>query len=429
MLRSIRLMTTVALLVLPAWAQDITGEWQGTLKLGDEELRVILQVAKGHAGGWTATSVVVTQGGIPSHFRVSSVALDASTLKFVIEEVSGAYEGKVTADGNSMKGTWIQEQRLPLDFQRATKKTAWRDPSPHSVQFITVENNARLEVLDWGGSGRPLVLLTGLGNDAHIYDNFAPKLTGTCHVYGITRRGFGVSSVPDPSVNGAYTADRLGDDVLAVLNALKLARPVLAGHSIAGEELSSVASRHPERVAGLIYMEAGFGYAFYDSARGDLRIDRLELEQKLQKLQPEMGTEEMKKLVGELLQTNLPAFERSLREVRKDLAVMPRQEPQHPETPIRKAIYDGVRKYTDIRPPVLAIFALPQQISESFPDEAARAAFEARATANTAAQVNAFEAGVPSARVVRVPHASHYIFQSNEADVLREIKAFLGSLH
>ncbi len=429
MLRLIRLMTMVPLLVLPACAQDITGDWEGTLKLGGEDLRVILQVAKGHAGRWTATSVVVTQKGIPSHFRVSSLTFEGSILRFAIEEVSGAYEGKVNADGNSIKGTWIQEQRLPVDFQRATKETAWRDPSPHSVQFITVENNVRLEVLDWGGSGRPLVLLTGLGNDAHIYDNFAPKLTGTCHVYGITRRGFGASSAPDPSVNGAYTADRLGDDVLAVLNALKLTRPVLAGHSIAGEELSSVASRHPERVAGLIYMEAGFEYAFYDSARGDLWIDRLELEQKLQKLQPEIGTEEMKKLVGELLQTNLPAFERSLREVQKDLAVMPHQEPQRPETPIRRAVMAGVRRYTDIRPPVLAIFALPQQISESFPDEAARAAFEARAAANTAAQVNAFEAGVPSARVVRVPHAGHYIFQSNEADVLREIRAFLGGLH
>ena len=70
------------------------------------------------------------------------------------------------------------------------------DKSPHTVQFITVENNGKLEVLDSGGSGRPVVLLTGLGNDAHVYDPFAPKLTGAYHVYGITRRGFGRSSVP-----------------------------------------------------------------------------------------------------------------------------------------------------------------------------------------------------------------------------------------
>jgi non-heme chloroperoxidase len=429
MLRLIGLVSMAAALALPASAQDITGDWQGRLKLGGEELRVILQVTKDPAVGWKATAAVVTQAGIPSRFRVSPVTLDGSLLKFAIEEVSGAYEGKVHADGNYIKGTWIQAQRIPLDLERATKETAWHDPSPHSVHFVTVENNVTLEVLDWGGSGRPLVLLTGLGNDAHIYDNFAPKLTGTCHVYGITRRGFGASSAPDPSINGTYAADRLGDDVLAVLNALKLARPVLAGHSIAGEELSSVGSRHPERVAGLIYMEAGFGFAFYDKARGDLRIDRLELEQKLKKLQPEIGTEELKKLVGDLLQTDLPAFERSLRELQKDLAVMPQRGPQRPQTPIRQAIYAGVRKYTDIRLPVLAIFALPQGMSESSPDEAARAAFEARAKANTAAQVDAFEGGVPSARVVRVPHASHYIFQSNEADVLREIKAFLGGLH
>ena len=57
-----------------------------------------------------------------------------------------------------------------------------------------------------------------------------------------------------------YSADRLGDDVLAVLDALKLNRPVPAGHSLGGEELSSVGSRHPERVAGLIYLDAGYAY-------------------------------------------------------------------------------------------------------------------------------------------------------------------------
>jgi hypothetical protein len=51
------------------------------------------------------------------------------------------------------------------------------DKTPHTVHFITVETNVKLEVLDWGGSERPVVLLTGLGNDAHAYDRFAPKLT------------------------------------------------------------------------------------------------------------------------------------------------------------------------------------------------------------------------------------------------------------
>jgi pimeloyl-ACP methyl ester carboxylesterase len=60
-----------------------------------------------------------------------------------------------------------------------------------------------------------------------------------------------------------YKADRLGDDVIAVLDQLKLEHPVLAGHSIAGEELSSIGSRQPERVAGLIYLDAAQWFALY----------------------------------------------------------------------------------------------------------------------------------------------------------------------
>jgi len=129
--------------------------------------------------------------------------------------------------------------------------------------MITVEENVGLEVLDWGGTGRPLVLLTGLGNTAHVFDDFAPKLAASYHVYGITRRGYGVSSRPA----SGYDADRLGDDVFAVVETLKLTKPVIAGHSIAGEELSSLAARHTSGVAGLIYLDAIFPYAF-DNGEG-----------------------------------------------------------------------------------------------------------------------------------------------------------------
>jgi pimeloyl-ACP methyl ester carboxylesterase len=105
--------------------------------------------------------------------------------------------------------------------------------------MIAVEKDYKLEVLDWGGTGRPLVLLTGLGDNAHVFDTFAPKLTASYHVYGITRRGFGVSSAPSPETV-SYTADRLGEDVVAVIDALHLNRPVVAGHSLAGEELSYI---------------------------------------------------------------------------------------------------------------------------------------------------------------------------------------------
>ena len=66
--------------------------------------------------------------------------------------------------------------------------TVLRDPSPHQVRFVSVDTSVRLEVLDWGGSGRP-ILFVGCYLTAHVYDNIAPKLTDQFHVYAITRRG------------------------------------------------------------------------------------------------------------------------------------------------------------------------------------------------------------------------------------------------
>lgn len=60
-------------------------------------------------------------------------------------------------------------------------RAPWRDPSPHQVRSITVDSSVQLEVLDWGGSGWPVVLL-GCYLTAHVYDDFAPKLADQFHV-------------------------------------------------------------------------------------------------------------------------------------------------------------------------------------------------------------------------------------------------------
>jgi non-heme chloroperoxidase len=338
-------------------AQDIAGDWQGTLRVGAQDLRLIVNFDKAVDGKWSATLRSIDQGpdwgaGIPAN----SVTLQGSNLNFTIEALRGSYNGSVGADGGAIEGTWTQGHPLPLEFRRATRETAWKDPSPHTVQFVTVDTGpVRLEVLDWGGSGRPLVLLAGLGNTAHIFDKFAPKLTTSHHVYGITRRGFGASSAPPPSA-AAYSADRLGDDVLAVIDGLKWNRPVLAAHSLGGEELSSIGSRHPERVAGLIYLEAGYSYAYYDRARGDLGIDLIYLQKKLERLQPGNSPLDLKPLIEELLSTTLPGFERDLKEMQKNLPEAGTAQPASAAVPpITRAIMTGMQKYTDIRVPVLAI--------------------------------------------------------------------------
>jgi pimeloyl-ACP methyl ester carboxylesterase len=411
-------------------AQDISGDWQGTLKAGPRELRTILEVRKGDSGEWKAVLLSIDQSpDRGAGMATTSFSLDGSHIKFAISQIHGSYDGTLSADGTTITGTFTQGLPLPLEFRRATKETAWTDPSPHSVQFIAVERNVKLEVLDWGGSGKPLVLLAGLGNSAQVFDKFAPKLTAKYHVYGITRRGFGASSAPSPSGDATYSADRLGDDVLAVIDTLKLTRPVLAGHSIAGEELSSVGSRHPDRVSGLIYLDAGYSYAYYDRSRGDLGIDLVDLQKKLQQLQPGKNPPNRRELIEELLATTLPGFERDLRKMQKDLAEAPAaQQPVVQVPPITQAIMTGMQKYTDIRVPVLAIFAVPHATGQPFKDDAERAAADARDEGTAGAQAKAFESGVPSARIVRIPHANHFVFISNEDDVLREMNAFLDGL-
>ena len=111
---------------------------------------------------------------------------------------------------------------------------SWRDPSPHEVRRVTVASSARLEVLDWGGSGQPLVLL-GCYLTAHAYDEIAPKLTNQFHVYGITRRGIGASDRPATG----YTVQRSADDVFEVLDFLNVRRSLLVGNSCAGQILTN----------------------------------------------------------------------------------------------------------------------------------------------------------------------------------------------
>jgi non-heme chloroperoxidase len=416
----------IAALASKLCAQDIAGDWQGMLKAGGQDLRIVLQIQKSDNGGWKATSYSLDQS--PEGIPATSITVQGSSLKVVSDALQGVYEGKFNADWTAIAGTWTQGEAMPLDFHRATQETAWRktDSSPHTVQFITVDNNVKLEVLDWGGSGRTIVLLTGLGNNAHVYDKFAPKLTSKYHVYGITRRGFGVSSAPA----SGYSADRLGDDVLAVIDALKLNRPVLVGHSLGGEELSSVGSRHPEKVAGLIYLDAGYPYAFYDRERGDLNLDIIDLRKKIEQLEPGKAPQNPTQLVKELLETTLPGVERDLHELQKNWeAAPPPAQPPPPMPAITQAIFEGMQRYTDVRVPILAIYAVPHDLGQAFKgDPSARAAAEARDLASTGAQATAFEKGLPSARVVRLPHANHYVFLSNEADVLREMNAFVAGL-
>jgi pimeloyl-ACP methyl ester carboxylesterase len=313
---------------------------------------------------------------------------------------------------------------------RAQQPPAWKDPSPHITQFVAVDKNVRLEVLDWGGSGRPLVLLAGGGDTAHVFDDFAPKLTPTFHVYGITRRGFGESGF---SPEG-YGADRLGDDVLAVLDSLKLIRPVLVGHSLGGEELSSLSTRHPNRIAGLVYLEAGYPYAF-ENGEGPTMKEF----QDLKNVRPQAPPPSESDLASfsALQQYCLRGlgFTYPEGELRQQYTTTSEgRVGKERDFPGSAKMLEGMKKYTDIPVPALVIFAIPHSQGKWVDDstdpkvrEAAKA-YSAAELALTTRQAKVFEDGVPTAHVVRLRGADHYVYLSNEADVLREMKSFLSTL-
>ncbi len=130
----------------------------------------------------------------------------------------------------------------------------WRDPTSHRTSFVTVAPNVQLHVLEFGGSGAPLVFLAGLGNTAHAWDTFAPRFTDRFRVVAITRRGFGESSHPDDG----YDLDTLVNDIRVVLDSLRIERVSLVGHSIAAEELTRFAVTFPNRVSKLVYLDGAY---------------------------------------------------------------------------------------------------------------------------------------------------------------------------
>lgn len=124
----------------------------------------------------------------------------------------------------------------------------------YQTKFVNGSTNNKIEILDFGGSGEPIIFLAGLGNTAHVFVDFAPKFRDQFHVYAMTRRGYGVSEQPD---NG-YMIDTLANDILSATKALGLDKVILIGHSYAGDEISKIASTHPEKIFKAVYLDAGY---------------------------------------------------------------------------------------------------------------------------------------------------------------------------
>ena len=292
--------------------------------------------------------------------------------------------------------------QTPSAVVNAQPGTAWRDGSPHGVRFVTVDSAVRLEVLDWGGVGQPL-LFVGCYLTAHVYDNIAPKLTDQFHVYAVTRRGVGASDRP----RSGYDPQRRADDIIAVMTAFDLKKPILVGNSCGGDVLHTLGARNPERIGGLMYLDAVEDPTLPMSAYGATPVDT----------------------------THLPACTGEPAAVRFPEAEI-RQRPIDPD--IRRAIVEENRvkpDYAQIRVPVVAIFrtVTKEQALRQCPPkteqerQAVGQAYLAGRAMLTKWQSD-LRTSIPLARIVELPDANLYMFLSNEADIIRELRALAASL-
>jgi pimeloyl-ACP methyl ester carboxylesterase len=305
--------------------------------------------------------------------------------------------------------------------ENAANNASCFDNAGHKVAFVTVEPGVQLEVLDWGGKGDALVLLAGLGDNAHVYDQFAYQFTDRFHVIGITRRGFGRSSQP---AHG-YDLDTRARDDIAVLDKLNIRRAVFVGHSIAGTELSKLGAAYPDRVKKLVYLDG------LDNGSGGWAT----LPQPPPP--PELNPKDLKSV--QRLAAAL-ALEDGYRKPLAAICNMIRTDPScrvlGPITPpeISSKIQAGLQpaEYDRIKAPALGIF---NKISPQFRTPYFRYLRPAkqgefnRSIKSLSKWVDGaiqrFRSEVKNARVVELHDTNHYVFIVDEALVVREMRKFL----
>ena len=122
-----------------------------------------------------------------------------------------------------------------------------------------------LHLLEWSQQGVPLMLVHGFGNDAHIWDDFAPVAAPHYRVLALDLRGHGDSAW---ALHGEYEYAHYVADLDALTQNLGIERIILVGHSLGGRVAMLYAAAHPEQMAGLVIVDS----APELDARGTMRI-------------------------------------------------------------------------------------------------------------------------------------------------------------
>lgn len=129
-------------------------------------------------------------------------------------------------------------------------------PTPAEEQRIAVQPGVALhvELRRAAPAAAPFVLVHGLASNLRLWDGVAARLHAAGHtVIAVDQRGHGRSDAPE----AGYDLDTAVADLLALVRALGLARPVLAGQSWGGNVVLELGWRHPDAVRGIACVDGG----------------------------------------------------------------------------------------------------------------------------------------------------------------------------
>jgi uncharacterized protein (TIGR03435 family) len=189
--------------------QSIVGDWQGTLHIPQGDLRIVVKITEAKPGDLKVVDYSIDQGG--QALPATSASFQDGVFKYAIEFIEGSYEGKMSADGKSIVGSWTQGPKpLPLLLERATPETAWAIPAPlpkippmaanadPSFEVATIKpSKPGQQGKGFGFRGRQFITMNTNLNDliAFAYGLHARQIVGAPDWFGTEL--YDIAGVPD----------------------------------------------------------------------------------------------------------------------------------------------------------------------------------------------------------------------------------------
>lgn len=298
----------------------------------------------------------------------------------------------------------------------------------HKSAFVNV-HGIRLHYLDWSGSGETLLFLTGMGSSAYIFNKFALRFADKFRVLALTRRGHGDSDYPETG----YDADTLTEDIRGFMDHLHIQKAILAGHSLAGVELTHFAATHPTRVEKLIYLDA------LDDRRGEQAIFAQNPLKDVEIKKEESIPRTFEEYIA-MVKRDIPEFAEIWSElwdeefshgvtVNEDGVYVDRMPAAVGKMIVENLITKYVPKRVEARIPILAFYGLrKRKLSDNYTAEQKATYDQFHRDVGEPffkSVIAEFQSRFPHAKIVVIPGGHHYCFIAQEDLVYAEMRKFL----